>query len=71
MLSNKFKPQHNETILSLHYCKVTRAQNKNAKEWIGYLKVKANEFRYKKEDKRLKEQFINSINDGDMIPDII
>ena len=29
VLSEKFKPQHNETILSLQYCKVARKQNEN------------------------------------------
>ena len=30
---------------------------------MGNLKIKGNEFEYKERDRRLKEQFINGIND--------
>ena len=36
VLSDKFKPQHNEMILSLQYCKLVRQQKENTKEWIGH-----------------------------------
>ena len=62
-------PQHNETILSIKYCKFAREQNENAEEWTVYLRIQANEYRYKEKERRLKEQFINSIYD-DMMTDI-
>ena len=31
-LSEKFKPQHNETILQLQYCKLIKEKNVNADE---------------------------------------
>ena len=34
---------------------------------MGHLRIKANKFGYKEKDKRLKEQFINSLNDADMM----
>ena len=30
VLNEKFKPQHNKTILSLQYCKLIREENKSA-----------------------------------------
>ena len=56
-LSEEFKPQHNETILSLQYYKLIKEKNENAKEWIGHLKIKINRCGYIK-DKRLKVQFM-------------
>ena len=32
-LSDKFKPQHNEKMLSLQHCKLIGEQNQNAKKW--------------------------------------
>ena len=46
LLSDKFKSKYNETILSLQYCKLLREQNEDAKGWIGYLRIKANEYGY-------------------------
>ena len=37
VLSDKFKPQNNETVLSLQYWKLACEQSENAQEWIGYL----------------------------------
>ena len=40
--------QHNETILSLHYCKLLRGKNnKSADEWMNQLRIKANEINYR------------------------
>ena len=47
MLNNKFRPQHNETVLSLQYCELSRHENENAEEWIGRLYVMATECKYK------------------------
>ena len=38
---------------------------------MGYLRVKSKECGYKEKDRILKEQFINDINDDDIITDII
>ena len=58
-LSEKFKSSKNETILSLHYCKLMRNTDDSAEEWMGRLRIKVT-------DKRLKEQVINDINDPTM-----
>ena len=47
----KFKPQHNERILSLQYCKLMREQIKNAKQWMGILRIRANKCGYKEKDR--------------------
>ena len=41
------KPYHNETILSLKYCKY----HKSAKEWMGRLHIKATDCKNKEYDK--------------------
>ena len=67
VLSEKFKPKHNETILPLQFCKLIRQQNKNADEGMGHLRIKANELKNKQEkDRRPNDQFINSISQHDM-----
>ena len=38
---------------------------------MGNLRIKANECVYKDKDRRIKEQFINSMNDDDMMAEII
>ena len=38
---------------------------------MGHLGIKANKCEYKERDRRLKEQFINGINDDDMITENI
>ena len=68
---DKCKPQHNETIVSLQYCKLAREQNENAKEWIGHLGKKLNEYGYKKRGLRQKEHIINGISDDDVMTEII
>ena len=69
MLSNKFKSQHNETILSLKYCKLIREQSKNAKEWMGNLRIRQINVGIKK--RKLEEHFTNIINDNYMMAEII
>ena len=46
VLNEKFKLQHNATILSLQYCKLIKEQNKNGKEWMDHLRIKANKYEY-------------------------
>ena len=43
----KMKPQQNETIFSLKYCKLIRQQSENAGEWMACFRIKANEYKYK------------------------
>ena len=45
-LGEKFKPQHNETILLLQYCKLLRDSDRSVHEWIGHLRVKADKCIY-------------------------
>ena len=56
----KFQSQHNETILSMKYCKLVRENRKSAEEWLKAII---------KKDRRFKEHFINGIDD--MITEII
>ena len=46
-LNSKFKPQYNDTIMSLHFCKLCRQMNENADEWMGRLRLAAVECNYK------------------------
>ena len=64
VLNENFKPQQNESIPSLKYCKPSSDDNENGKEWMGHLKIKANDCSYKKHDRWLKEQLINGINNN-------
>ena len=70
VLSAKFKMQHDETIVSLQYCKLVR-EEESAEELMDHLIIKANKCEYKERDGSLKEQFINEINDDDMMTEII
>ena len=62
VLSANFKPKH-EIILSLQYSKLIMEQSENAEEWMGHLRLKANEYGYKETRRKLKEKFIHNIND--------
>ena len=42
ILNIKFKPQHNEIILSLHYCILLSDINESAEEWMDQLRIKVN-----------------------------
>ena len=44
-----------------------RQDNKNAVEWMSRLRVKGTECKYKVNDRRLNEQFMNGINDEVML----
>ena len=71
MLSEEFKLQHNETILPLQYCKLVREGKGSAEEWIGHLRVMANEGQYKERTRWQKEQFNNRINGNGVMTEII
>ena len=47
MLSEKFKPQQNETILSLQNCKLITEVEESAREGMECVRVKANECEYR------------------------
>ena len=70
-LSDKFKPQSNETVKSLQFRKLYRLENKSVDEWMGRLHVTAAEYNYRELDRQLKEQFIHGLNDKLMLDEII
>ena len=70
-LSNKFKPQYNETITSLQFRKLYRYNDENIDGWMGRLCVAAVECNYQEVDRQLKEQFIHGLNDKNMLEEII
>ena len=71
MLSEKFKSQHNDTILPLQYCKLLRDSNRMHEEWMDQLGIKPNECNYQEHDRWLKGQFIDGINNKAMTSEII
>ena len=71
VLKEKFRPQHLEITLSLQYCDLYRKENESTQECFGRLNVKAVECCYKKHDRRLKEQFINVIDNEEIMQEII
>ena len=70
-LTNKFKPQYNETIKSLKFRKLYRYEDESVEEWMGRLWVAAVECNYQEVDRQLKEQFIHGLNDKCMLEEII
>ena len=46
---------------------LVREEIESAEEWTGCITVKANQCEYKERDRRLKEQFVNGINDNYMM----
>ena len=70
-LSNKFKPQYNETIKSLQFRKLYQYEDENVEEWMGRLHMAVIECNYQEVDRQLKEQFIHGLNDKHMIEEII
>ena len=67
----KFRQQHNGTILSLQYYKLSRLPEETAEEWMAILRLKATEYKYKENDRYLKEQLINGISDEFMTEESI
>ena len=53
--SEKLRPQHNETILSFQYCKLSRQGKEIAEEWMGRLRMNAAGGKYKENDRHWKE----------------
>ena len=71
ILTNRFRPQFNETIKSLQFHTLNRQNGENAEEWIGRLWLSAIECTYKELDGQSKEQFSHGLNDSDMFGEII
>ena len=71
MLTNKLKSQNNETMKSLQFHMLGRQRNVNTEEWMGRLRLAAVESNYKEIDRQLKQQFIQGLNDNDMLAEII
>ena len=67
VLKWKFWLQHNEMILSLQYCKLHGKENESTKEWIERLCIKAAKCNYKEHERRFSEQFINSIENEEIM----
>ena len=55
IFNNKFKPQFNEAIKLLQFCKLSKQANGNAEEWMGRLRLAVVECNYREVDKQLKE----------------
>ena len=70
-LTNKFKPQYNETIRLLQFRKLCRYEDENVEEWMGRLWVAAVECNYQDVNRQLKKQFIHGLNDTSMLEEII
>ena len=70
-LSNKFKPQYNETTKSHQFRKLHQYDNKNVEEWMRRLCVAAVKCNYQEVDRQLKEQFIHGLNEKYMLEEII
>ena len=70
-LNTKFCLQHNKMIKSFQYCKLSRQSGENAEEWTGRLIITVSECCYKELDRQLKEQCIHTLNDNDVLPEII
>ena len=68
-VSNKFKPQYNKTIKSLHFCKlVSNIMKMRKSRWADLAAIECD---YKEIDRQLKEQYIHGLNDKDMTVEII
>ena len=70
-LSNKFKPQYNETIKLLQFRKLYKYDEENVQEWMGRLPIVAVECNYQEVERQLKEQFISGLNNKYMLEEII
>ena len=55
VLSENFKTRQDETILPLQYCQLIIKQREKTEEWMGCLRMKSNECKYKEKYRRLQE----------------
>ena len=56
-INNIYWPQHNETIKSLQFCKLSRKSSESAEERMGRLRIAVAECNYKEKTRQLMEQF--------------
>ena len=69
-----WKKNSDHTISRQYYYYNTvnsKKENKSAQEWMGRLHIKAAEWNYKKHDRLIKDQFINGMNDEEIMQEII
>ena len=52
-LNDKSRPNYNEMILSLKYCKLRRQNDDTAEEGMGKVRMKAVECKFQETDRRL------------------
>ena len=71
ILNQKLWQQNSKTILSLQYCKLGKQDEETPKDWMGRLRIMMTYCKYKENDTRTKEQFINGINDKVMTAEIL
>ena len=57
----KIQTQHNK-IIPLQYWKLTENPVNPTEEWMVGLRANATECKYEKVDRRLREQFMNDVN---------
>ena len=70
-LSNKFKPQYNETVKLLQFRRLYRYDDETVEKWMVRLHIAAVKCNYQEVDRQLKEQFIHSLNNKYMLDEII
>ena len=70
-ISEKFKPYHDEFILSLQYCLLKRKSHESTQEGMGRLCIMTADSKYKEYDRRLKKQFINDLDDENRKAEIL
>ena len=70
-LTNKFKPQYNETSKTFQFRKLYKYDDGNVEGWMGRLWVAAVECNYQEVNRQLKEQFIHCLNNKCMLKEII
>ena len=70
-LTSNFRPLFNETIKSLQFRKLCRNDWESVDEWMGRLRVAAIECNNQEVDRQLKEQFIQELNEKNMLEEII
>ena len=69
--SGKFRPQFNEMIELLQFCKLLLCSNESVKEWMGRLGTVVVECKYKDTDRQFKELFIHGLNYDEMLEEVI
>ena len=71
VLWSKFKLPYNRIVILLQYHKLHRKSIWSTQEWMGRLRNKTKECQHKDYDRSLTEQFINGLNDNEMVDGIL